>query len=91
MYQPAFPLTRDMARKAYQAGLDAIAAGETEFDFAAVPAVDSTAVAALVGWQRAALRRGVVLVFIHVPDNLQSLMDLYGVSHELPRVDLPHH
>lgn len=91
MYRLSLPLTRDTARQAYQAGLEAIAKGETEFDLAAVPTADSTAVAVLTGWQRASLRRGVVLAFTNLPGNLQSLAELYGVSAVLQRTDLLHH
>jgi phospholipid transport system transporter-binding protein len=65
---------------AYQAGLAAIAAGQTEIDLAAVPMVDSSAVAAMVAWRRAALERGTNLRFLNTPAPLQSLVQLYGVA-----------
>lgn len=101
MFRPANALTADTVKGLYAAGLAAIAAGQTSMDLGDVTAVDSTAVAALVGWQRAALQKGVKLDFFNLPDSLQSLTALYGVASLLPTAatlpatsnsaDLPHH
>lgn len=80
MFQPSATLTADNAQTALQQGLDAISAGQTEFDLAALTAVDSAAVATLLAWKRAAADKGAGLVFHHMPPNLRSLADLYGVD-----------
>jgi phospholipid transport system transporter-binding protein len=49
-------------------------------DFAAITAVDSSAVALLIEWRRQAQRRGKTLVFVNLPANLLALAKLYGVS-----------
>ena len=98
MYRPAPTLTVDNARVALDAGLRAIAAGQTHIDLGDMVTVDSSAVATLLAWQRAARNSGVALVFDNVPSNLQSLISLYDVSDllhvaaaGLSRADLPHH
>lgn len=99
MFQPAQALTANAIRPVYEAGLAAIGKGETAIDLSQVTAVDSSAVAALVGWQRAALQRGVAIAFTGLSASLQSLAALYGVADLLQpaaavpakRMDLPHH
>ena len=49
-------------------------------DFAKVEAVDSAAVALLLEWRRAAMKRGKKLVFVNLPANLVALAQLYGVA-----------
>ena len=49
-------------------------------DFANVSEVDSSAVALMLHWRREAERLGKALRYIHLPSNLQSLADLYGVD-----------
>lgn len=83
MFQPSATLTADNAQTALQQGLDAIAAGQTEFDLAGLTTVDSAAVATLLAWKRAAVERGADMVFHHVQSNLRSLADLYGVNEML--------
>lgn len=80
MFQPVTGLTVDGIAAAYATGLDAIAKGQREIDLGKVTAVDSTAVAALVGWQRAARSHGRELAFVNMPANLDSLARLYGVA-----------
>jgi phospholipid transport system transporter-binding protein len=80
MFQPSSPMTSSTMSAVYPAGLAAIAAGQTEVDLSAVPLVDSSAVAALLAWRRAALKRGANLVFLNTPAPLQSLVRLYGVA-----------
>jgi len=64
---------------ALEAGLAAIAAGQTEMDLSGLVQVDSAAVATLLAWQRAAHARGMRMRFTHLPATLQSLVHLYGV------------
>ncbi|MBL8521153.1 MAG: STAS domain-containing protein [Betaproteobacteria bacterium] len=50
-------------------------------DFAHVTEIDSSAVALMLHWRRAAERLGKALRYVHLPANLQSLAELYGVDH----------
>ena len=49
-------------------------------DFAAITAVDSSAVALLLEWRRVAQQRGKTLVFVNLPPSLLALAKLYGVT-----------
>lgn len=49
-------------------------------DFAEVEDVDSSGVALLLHWRREALRLGKALRYVHLPPNLASLAELYGVD-----------
>lgn len=79
-YRPAQTLNVHNAKAVLDDGLQAIARGQAEIDLSQVTAVDSTAVATLLAWARAARRMGKSLTFSHTPANLQSLADLYGVT-----------
>lgn len=68
------------ARQTLEAGLKAIASGQADIDLAFLNTVDSSAVAVLLAWRRAAQEKGAALRFHHVPHNLQSLIGLYGVD-----------
>jgi len=102
MYRPAQALTVANAKIVLEAGLRAITDGQTHFDLTELSAFDSSAVATMLAWQRAAHNSGKTLVFNHVPVSLQSLCELYGVSTLIHtstgaiaptelRADLPHH
>lgn len=80
VYQPRESLTAQNAETALQAGLQAIAGGQREIDLALLSNVDSAAVATLLAWKRAAAEKGAALTFHHMPANLQSLANLYGVD-----------
>jgi phospholipid transport system transporter-binding protein len=62
------------------AGVAAIAGGETEFDLSAVRTCDSSAVAVVLAWQRAAQARGARLQLSGLPAGLISLAVVYGVA-----------
>jgi ABC-type transporter Mla MlaB component len=49
-------------------------------DFQNVREIDSSGVALLLHWRREASKLGKSLRYIHLPANLSSLADLYGVS-----------
>ncbi len=49
-------------------------------DFANVTDIDSSAVSLLLHWRREALRLDKALRYIHLPPNLVSLAELYGVD-----------
>lgn len=100
MFRPASALTISTAKDVYQAGLAAIRAGQAVIDLADVTTVDSSAVAILVGWQRAALQQGAAVSLVNLPASLHSLAAVYGVADILQpqmqlspvaRSDLPHH
>lgn len=85
VYQPGTSLTLVHARRELEAGLQALAGGQESMDLAGVREVDSSAVALLLAWQRAAATRGRPLMIANLPENLRSLADLYGVSDQLSR------
>jgi phospholipid transport system transporter-binding protein len=95
MFQPDRSLTFDNAKAVLQAGLQAISDGQVSIDFAGVTTVDSSAVATLLAWRRAAAARSTPITFENMPENLRSLVALYDVSALLDpassRSDLPHH
>jgi len=73
-------LTMDQAAAALEAGHTAIASGETQIDLQKLEHFDSSAVAAIIAWQRAALAKKQGLNITHLPEGLQSLAHLYGVE-----------
>ena len=80
MFQPAESLNFANAKASLEAGLLAIASGQADIDLGRLNTVDSSAVSVLLAWRRAAQAQGAGLHFHHVPHNLQSLIDLYGVD-----------
>lgn len=80
MYRPAQNLSVNNAKEALEAGLRAIAAGQTQIDLGGLSVVDSAAVATLLAWKRAAHKRGNELIFTNLAANLQSLVNLYEVA-----------
>ncbi len=91
MFRPVTPFVAGTAGAIYRAGLEAIRSGQTVIDLGDVEAADSSAVAVLVGWRRAAQQRGVTLAFINLPATLLSLVSLYGVNGLLQGGAQPHH
>jgi phospholipid transport system transporter-binding protein len=85
MFAPSDSLNFANAKATLEAGLQAIASGQTEIDLAPLAAVDSSAVSVLLAWQRAAQAKGAALHFHHIPHNLQGLIDLYSVDSLLAR------
>jgi phospholipid transport system transporter-binding protein len=81
-FAPAL-LTLDDAAATVGAGLQALAAGETEIDLSSLQHFDSSAIAALFEWRRAASARGVTLRIVNIPEGLTSVAHLYGVAHLL--------
>jgi phospholipid transport system transporter-binding protein len=80
MFRPTLTLTLNTAKTTLEAGLHAIESGQTEINLAQLTAVDSSAVATLLAWQRAAHERGTTLTFSYLPPNLKSMIELYGVA-----------
>ncbi len=86
MYQPTHAMTIDHAQAAMDDGLRAIEAGQTQFDLANVTAVDSSSVAVLLNWQRAARKAAINLQLSGVSPSLISLIAVYGVA-DLLKID----
>ncbi|MES2898435.1 MAG: STAS domain-containing protein [Pseudomonadota bacterium] len=86
-------LTVQNATAALGQGIAAIKAGQTVFDLGSVVTADSSAVAVLLAWKRAARKGGVALSYVNVPAGLQSLAALYGVDDFLVEspANLHHH
>lgn len=54
--------------------------GNDIVDFKQVADLDTSALSLMLEWQRRAIAEGKQLTFVHLPDNLQSLIALYGVE-----------
>ena len=66
-------------------GVAALADGVTTvFDLARVGEVDSSGLAVVFAWLRAATARGGSIRVINAPKNLVSLAEVYGVADLLP-------
>jgi len=73
-------LTHESAKAALSAGLAQISAGASAVDCAALTQFDSSALAVLIAWQRAAQARGITLSVLNLPAALASLARAYGVE-----------
>lgn len=73
-------LTHASAKSALVAGLTSISNGATGVDCAALAEFDSSALAVLLAWQRAAQARGGAFDIVNVPEGLASLAGVYGVD-----------
>lgn len=81
-------LTHESANAALSAGLQRIAAGANGVDCAALAQFDSSALAVLLAWERAAQARGVHLEVFNLPAGLASLAQAYGVDTLICRPEL---
>jgi phospholipid transport system transporter-binding protein len=77
------PMTQSNAAALLAKGEAAIAANTAVFDLAAVTEMDSSGLAVVFGWTRAAKAAGKALR--HLPQNLLSLAAVYGVADLLPQ------
>jgi len=68
------------AKNVLHEGLSALSAGQSEFDLAQLSSVDSSTVAVLLAWQRAAQAKSVNLALVNAPNDLLNLALLYGVT-----------
>ncbi|MEX3935625.1 lipid asymmetry maintenance protein MlaB [Paraburkholderia phymatum] len=73
-------LTHASAKAALAAGLARIGGGATAVDCAPLTQFDSSALAVLLAWQRAATARGTPLSIVNLPAGLSSLAQAYGVD-----------
>lgn len=78
------PLIMANARGLLEAGRAALQPGEQVFDFSAVDEADSSAIAIMLGWLRAAEAARSTIKFAHIPAGVRSLAELYGVTELLP-------
>ena len=68
------------ANLTHESAKAALAAGATAVDCAALTQFDSSALAVLIAWQRAARERGAPLAVLNLPPALASLARAYGVD-----------
>ena len=80
------PLVMDNARGLLEAGRSALQSGEQIFDFSEVTEADSSALAVMLGWLRAASLSQSTVRFANIPAGVRSLAELYGVTELLPLV-----
>jgi phospholipid transport system transporter-binding protein len=73
-------LTHATASVAYRSGVARIEAGATRVNCAPLRHFDSSALAVLLGWRRAAQSRGATLQILHFPAQLASLAGAYGIE-----------
>jgi phospholipid transport system transporter-binding protein len=78
------PMTFAGASDLLSQGISAMVAPESVFDLAAVTEVDSSGLAVVFGWLRAAQAQGKTIRLAHPPKNLLSLAEVYGVAEMLP-------
>lgn len=78
------PLIMDNARGLLEAGRDALLEGEQVIDLGQVVEADSSALAVMLGWMRAASLSRSTLKFANIPAGVRSLAELYGVTELLP-------
>lgn len=78
------PLVMANARGLLEAGRSALVAGEQVFDFSEVTEADSSAIAVMLGWLRAAPQSRSTIKFANIPAGVRSLAELYGLAEFLP-------
>jgi phospholipid transport system transporter-binding protein len=76
----AGPVTLANVNAVLDEGARSFKAPSVTVDLAGVTEVDSTAVSVLLEWRRAALRDKRAIDYVNLPENLKSLIKLYGVS-----------
>jgi phospholipid transport system transporter-binding protein len=78
------PMTLATASALLAEGIAACAEGPMVFDLGRVAEVDSSSLAVVFGWQRAARERGGSIRIVNPPQDLLSLADVYGVADLVP-------
>jgi phospholipid transport system transporter-binding protein len=73
-------LTHESAKAALAAGLQRISAGAGGVDCAPLTQFDSSALAVMLAWVRAAAARGAQFEIVNLPAGLASLAQAYGVD-----------
>lgn len=87
MSVPITSLSFSNAKAVLQTGLEAIRNGQHEFDLGNIIIADSSSIAVMLAWQRAAKAASKHLRFFNAPANILSLAALYGVT---PLLGLPY-
>jgi phospholipid transport system transporter-binding protein len=87
-FESGATLTHASAKVALAAGLQRIAAGARGVDCTPLVQFDSSALAVLIAWQRAAHARGAALEIVNLPAGLASLAQAYGVDILICRPEL---
>lgn len=78
-YRVIAPMTYETAVELLERGKALLLdSGEVVFDLTAVPAIDSSALSVILGWQRAAENGR--LSIANPPKNIRSLAALYGID-----------
>ncbi len=80
------PLVMMNARGLLEAGRSALQPGEQIFDFSEITEADSSALAVMLGWLRAASLSRSTVKFANIPTGVRSLAELYGITELLPLV-----
>lgn len=70
----------EQAKQLLADGEQGIKNGVRHFDLAAVEAIDSSALAVLLGWRRQAEEQKLPIRFTGAPANIRALAELYGLS-----------
>ena len=78
------PVTIDNVVEIAQQGAALFDGNDLIVDLANVTEVDSTIVSLLLEWLRNARNQNHRLQFTHVPQNLSSLIQLYGIAELIP-------
>jgi phospholipid transport system transporter-binding protein len=79
-------MTLPFAPALLSAGLAELTGDESVFDLTHVAEVDSSGLAVLFAWLRAAKSQGKTIRVANPPKNLLSLAEVYGVADLLPTV-----
>lgn len=77
-------MTMVVAAKLLTEGTTLLGRADAVFDLSGVTEVDSSGLAVVFGWQRAAKRLSKNIRIANPPHNLRSLADVYGVGELLP-------
>ena len=78
------PVTIDNVVEITQQGATLFDGNDLIVDLEDVTEVDSTVVSMLLEWLRIARNQNHQLQFMHVPQNLTSLIQLYGIAELIP-------
>lgn len=81
------PMTMQTAAMLLAEGEPLAAAGDCVFDLSGAETTDSSALAVVLGWCRAAAAADKKVTLTAAPESFLSLASLYGVTELLPLID----
>jgi len=84
-YRVRGPVTLDTVQPLLEEGMQRFDAADVRVDLSEVTSADSSAVALLLAWMRAAALHGHRIRYENLTDNLRSLIELYELQELLPR------